>query len=389
VVSADGGAAAVPAAREAPEEHVAAAAAPPGGGLDDASRAMQAVLLGLPTPDGELSAAVASGADGPALRALLARLWSARQAELTEALATAKTEAQSMHGLLGRLLAGDGGEAAALAALEDLEFYVSQLHNAEDFLAMGGIAATAALLNASSAPTAAAAAWVLGSAAKYAPAVQAAALAAGAPAALVDALARARRAAPRTPDAQQLAARAVYAAGALARGNGGAAAVLLTAGLAAELRALRDAGGAAAADRADRGLCAKAATLVGDLVREHGEAAAAAAAAAVAGGDALAAPGNAADADALRITALDAATRKPLADDAPPAPTAAERAALLHALCGSASDDLRPRARGAAPPPCAGGAPAGTDVTPVDAAQAALAREAAAAVRDFCGGEVA
>lgn len=165
--------------------------------------------------------------------------------------------------------------------------------------------------------------------------------------------------------AAALAAKLVYAAGALARGNAAAVAQLLAGGLADELRALRDVGGAL-----PRALCVKSASLVGDLVREHGEAAAAAAAAAVLEG------GGATPAAAQLFTNLDAETRKPL----PPTPLAESGGgggggAILAALCAASSDDMR-----------GGRAPCGSANTDadVDASRAGLLGEARDAIALFC-----
>jgi hypothetical protein len=228
-----------------------------------------------------------------------------------------------------------------LELLGELEAYVSTLHNAEDFRGMGGIAAITQMLNDSSPRVAAAAAWVLGSAVKYAPAVQAQALADGAHVMLMTLLARARgeleaacaAGAAASPAAASgaaagplaLAGKAVYALGALARGNSEATAQLLRLGFVSEVQALLEAtrrladaavptaaaGGAStaapgaavdaaaegrvaalasqqqqqqqrqqAAARQSHGLCVKGVTLLADLAREHRDARDAAAAAA-------------------------------------------------------------------------------------------------------------
>ena len=160
---------------------------------EDRAREMQHVLLALPSGSGErteLEAALASPvALSPSeMQALLDRLWERRQAELREVFKSTKNEAQLLQGLLAKLLVPPTTPAAEgpsdlttyrVALLEDMEAFVASVHNAEDFTTMGGIATLAMLLNDTSIEVAATAAWVVGTAVKYAPVVQAAAVQAG------------------------------------------------------------------------------------------------------------------------------------------------------------------------------------------------------------------
>lgn len=154
-------------------------------GLDEAHKRMADILLGLPEPEVELTGVFSSGRAGQMgkeeLQELLAKVWQKRQAQLKDAFSKAKTEAQQMQGLLARLVdpAGAGGAMSVeeqVEVMEGLEFYVTTVHNAEDFAAMGGLTAMALLTNSSDFRIASTAAWVLGTAVKGAPAVQAVAL---------------------------------------------------------------------------------------------------------------------------------------------------------------------------------------------------------------------
>lgn len=181
--------------------------------LDEQHARMATVLLSLPQPEPELVDVLVSGQAGRmdrgSLTALLQKVWNKRQAELKDAFAKAKTEAQQMQGLLSRLLdpaagapapaAEEGGEPGSpiagpltvgeqIATLEDLEFFVSAVHNAEDFASMGGLTAMALLTNSSDSRVASHAAWVIGTAVKNAPEVQAAAMTQGALYALLNLL---------------------------------------------------------------------------------------------------------------------------------------------------------------------------------------------------------
>ncbi|RYE98047.1 MAG: hypothetical protein EOO41_02835 [Methanobacteriota archaeon] len=157
---------------------------------------MRDVLLALPEPDPELKSAVDSGVHGEQLQELLEVVWKRRQVMLAEVAASMKSEAQIMRSRVDALVLpvthapGERPEAdtvatvaseddevqTRLSALEDLEFFVSSVHNAEDFTNTGGMATVVALLNSSSIQTATHAAWVVGTACKYAPKIQAAAL---------------------------------------------------------------------------------------------------------------------------------------------------------------------------------------------------------------------
>jgi hypothetical protein len=162
-----------------PAEDLVAVPATDTDGLDEATARMKDVLLGLPVPEPELNVAIAAGMSKEELTALLHRLWEKRQKELKEAFSSAKTEAHQMHELLHDLLsfqlqgsASNVTQERAIQILVNLEYFVSTLHNAEDFRGMGGLPTIIMLLNHSDIDVSTNAAWVLGSASKYADSVQ-------------------------------------------------------------------------------------------------------------------------------------------------------------------------------------------------------------------------
>jgi hypothetical protein len=191
-------------------------------GERDPAAVMQAVLMGLPEPPRELADALAAGLTGAQLTALLERLWAARQVELADAIAAMRTEGETMAGLLRGIVNGTLTGPARLSALADLEYAVSQVHNAEDFAAMGGVALLTQLLNGTNPSEVAAVAWTLGSALKYAAKVQAAAARHGTAVALLSTITRGLSAS--TTDAAaadwvRVTGKALYALAALLRGN--------------------------------------------------------------------------------------------------------------------------------------------------------------------------
>jgi len=195
----------------------------------DPAAVMQSVLLGLPQPPQELTAALAAGLSGDALHALLERLWAARQAELADAIASMRTEGQTMAALLTGIVNGSLVGQARVTALHDLEFAVSQLHNAEDFAAMGGVAVLTQLLNGTDPTEVAAVAWTLGSALKYAAKVQTAAARHGTAVGLLSAMTRGLSEPPTTAAGgqwQRVTGKALYALAALLRHNPAAQAEL-------------------------------------------------------------------------------------------------------------------------------------------------------------------
>jgi hypothetical protein len=284
-------------------------------GLDPASEAIRGILMSLPEPEPELSEAAKNPAIKPEeLTALLRKVWERRQEQLKEAFKGAKTEAQQMHGLLQQLLEPSSAmlsdkastslsdwEEHRINLLEGLEYHVATLHNAEDFTAMGGIGVMTMLLNdtvggaegssAVSPAVASRAAWVLGTATKYAPKIQKQATDDGTHIVLMRALGAATRALEglavgtdvavagarfngfTTSEALEVGAKTVYALGSLARGNHDALVSLSHMGLGRELRNLMKASAAAAQQGGakGRGLCSKSATLLGDLIRETHE----------------------------------------------------------------------------------------------------------------------
>jgi hypothetical protein len=291
----DGVAAAAPAAAPAvpatPSETLLAA-------LDASAAEKARVLLTLPEPVAELEAAVAARLPPAELAALLERVWASRQAEIAGAVKAFKTEAQQMRALISALDDGSANGTAATvdavaraattaATLEDLEFFVASVHNAEDFAAMGGLRAMARLMRAADERVAAGAAWVLGTAVKGAPALIDAALDEGAlvtAAALLDAaLARAdaATAAAAADDgaaaapALRVAAKALYAAGALARLSARGQRQLAALGGARALARALALGTARGGSDAGRALARKAANLVADLAQPLLDAAAA------------------------------------------------------------------------------------------------------------------
>jgi hypothetical protein len=259
----------------------------------DAAR-MRDVLLSLPEPEPELTAALASRLPPEQLAALLRRLWASRQAALTEALGSVKNEAQQMQEALAALLAAQASAEDKVAALAELEYFVTTIHNAEDLVAMGGLSAVVHLLNDTSADVARHAAWVLGTAVKSAPALQRSALSEGAMPGVLALLERALHEhaaagaaldAPGQVDALASAAKAVYALGGLMRGSGEAQAQFVVLGGARTLaHALATAASLVAAGsnaesggppvpvprltHSARGLCSKALTLLADVESE-------------------------------------------------------------------------------------------------------------------------
>lgn len=154
---------------------------PPADGLDGPTRDKRDILLGLPLPEPDLQDAVTANLPPEELAAIVQRVWDRRQAELMEAFKSTKTEGQQMQGLLKSLLTGEAegqfiDDGTRIGILLDLEFFVTTLHNAEDFLTMGGLSTAVSLLNDTSLDVALHAAWVVGSAVKYAPALQRAAV---------------------------------------------------------------------------------------------------------------------------------------------------------------------------------------------------------------------
>lgn len=157
-------------------------------GLDPSDARMAQILLSLPEPEPELSSAISKGLSKEQLHELLAKVWKTRQDTLRKAFEGAKTEAQQMQALLVRLLdpVSNGLDSVEIVEiLESLEFFVATVHNAEDFHSMGGLLSMTMLLNSSHAPTAAHAAWVLGTAVKGQRALQQGALDSGAAPALL------------------------------------------------------------------------------------------------------------------------------------------------------------------------------------------------------------
>jgi len=191
---------------------------------------MREILLALPQPEPDLASAVQGGMSGEELDALVRRVWARRQELLRVAASEAQTEGQLIEGGLAALTGAGRDDAALLPALADLEYHVSSAHNAEDFRKLGGFAAAVPLLNSTSGPVRAAAAWLVGSAVKYSPENQLEAVAMAAQLPLAATLGSAADAADAIAEAcpsldaacvrEQLepAARAAYALGALVRG---------------------------------------------------------------------------------------------------------------------------------------------------------------------------
>jgi len=137
-------------------------------GLNRSEQRMAQILEQLPVPESELHDAVMNKLPPEELRAILQKVWARRQAELKEAFADAKTEAQQMQLALSSLLNNASlPERDVVETLQNLEYFVATMHNAEDFAAMGGLVSTVMLLNSpNSLRVSTAAAWVLGTAVK-------------------------------------------------------------------------------------------------------------------------------------------------------------------------------------------------------------------------------
>jgi hypothetical protein len=139
-------------------------------GFNRSELRMAQILEQLPVPESELHDAVMKKLPPEELRMILQKVWARRQAELKEAFADAKTEAQQMQLALSSLVNNATlPEQDVIDTLENLEYFVATMHNAEDFAAMGGLMSTTMLLHSPphhSLRVATAAAWVLGTAIK-------------------------------------------------------------------------------------------------------------------------------------------------------------------------------------------------------------------------------
>jgi hypothetical protein len=93
---------------------------------------MQRVLFSLPEPEPELLAAQ-NKLSKEDMAALLRKVWDARQKQLSEAFDNMKDDAHFMKELLKRLSERPSA-AEVVAILEDLEFHVSKVDNAVDFV---------------------------------------------------------------------------------------------------------------------------------------------------------------------------------------------------------------------------------------------------------------
>jgi hypothetical protein len=242
-------------------------------GLSPQDEVRSRVLLSLPEPEPALVDAVRAALPPDELSALLARVWDKRQEQIRDAWAAAKSEGQQMAAALGAL-AGAGGAplpaADVAAALEDLEFHVANVHNAEDFAAMGGLSAMVRLLNASAEGVPARAAWVIGTAVKGQGGLIDVALADGAAGGVVAlmerALAGAEGGAGGGEEPLRTLAKALYAAGALTRAHAGGQRAFSAGGGASLLRrALAAATARGGATPAAKAVAAKALRLVADL----------------------------------------------------------------------------------------------------------------------------
>lgn len=136
-------------------------------GLTRSEQRMAQILQQLPVPESELHDAVMNKLPPEELRAILQKVWARRQAELKEAFADAKTEAQQMQLALSSLVNNASlPERDVVETLQNLEYFVATMHNAEDFAAMGGLMSTVMMINSPSLRVSTAAAWVLGTAVK-------------------------------------------------------------------------------------------------------------------------------------------------------------------------------------------------------------------------------
>lgn len=136
-------------------------------GLNRSEQRMAQILEQLPVPESELHDAVMNKLPPEELRAILQKVWARRQAELKEAFADAKTEAQQMQLALSSLVNNASlPEGDVVETLQNLEYFVATMHNAEDFAAMGGLMSTVMMINSPSLRVSTAAAWVLGTAVK-------------------------------------------------------------------------------------------------------------------------------------------------------------------------------------------------------------------------------
>jgi hypothetical protein len=93
---------------------------------------MERVLFSLPEPEPELLAAQ-NKLSKEEMAALLRKVWASRQKQLSEAFDNMKDDAHFMKELLKRL-SGRLPAAEIVSILEDLEFHVSKVDNALDFV---------------------------------------------------------------------------------------------------------------------------------------------------------------------------------------------------------------------------------------------------------------
>ena len=126
------------------------------------------VLLGLPNPDPSLLDAMRSDSKltREEMEELVKKVWEKRQIEIEKAADEIEVPADMMTSLLLNL-ENATSTSDMLTILDDLEWLIGDLDNAQDFRKMGGIVPIVRLLNMTSSPKVQTkAAWVLGTAAK-------------------------------------------------------------------------------------------------------------------------------------------------------------------------------------------------------------------------------
>eukprot|EP00938_MAST-03A_sp_MAST-3A-sp1_P002216 g2216.t1 len=126
------------------------------------------VLLGLPNPDPSLLNAMKSDSKmtREEIEKLVKKVWEKRQIEIEKAANEIEVPADKMMSLL-RDLDNSTSTGEMLRILDDLEWLIGDLDNAQDFRKMGGLVPIVRLLNMTSSPKVQSkAAWVLGTASK-------------------------------------------------------------------------------------------------------------------------------------------------------------------------------------------------------------------------------
>lgn len=154
----------------------------PFSGTEEGIEMAKRVLSALPEPEPDIVAAMESNMPKEELDELIAKVWKRRQSELKQFMQNnVADEARDMQLYLAALanFAGVDFQApgneelpemsldAVASRLEDLEWLVTQIDNAGDFVNMRGLDVMAALLRSEAREARFGACWVMGTAVKY------------------------------------------------------------------------------------------------------------------------------------------------------------------------------------------------------------------------------